>query len=288
MPVHPFPGHQPVLSDLTTSCCGEVRSPTRLTSKSRPRSSHHASRGLARDAERIDASAPSSSRHHRHPYADGRRTLRSRSLGAGVRAAGRCAAGQRACDHQRPPPARIRDDKTPSAPHAWGPSWPILAGAASLPPAWWSRRGSGLPVGPIGKVRAITIRRRCCDAQRALRLIRARAQEYRVDPAKVGVLGGSAGRHLAALMATLYDNTLLPDAPYVPDATDASSAKPSFVLLLYPVIDLSDDAVTHRGSRTNLTQDKPTLYDPCHPRSTSREIPRRCSWSTAPTTVWCR
>jgi acetyl esterase/lipase len=112
------------------------------------------------------------------------------------------------------------------------------------------------------------------DAQRALRLIRARAQEYRVDPAKVGVLGGSAGGHLAAMLATLSDNNLLPDAPYVPDATDGLSARPSFVLLLYPVIDLSDDAVTHRGSRTNLTQDKPTLYDPLSPQKhVTRETP---------------
>ena len=112
------------------------------------------------------------------------------------------------------------------------------------------------------------------DAQRALRLIRARAQEYRVDPAKVGVLGGSAGGHLAAMLATLYDNTLLPKAPYVPDATDGLSARPSFVLLLYPVIDLSDDAVTHRGSRTNLTQDKPTLYDPLSPQKhVTRDTP---------------
>ena len=112
------------------------------------------------------------------------------------------------------------------------------------------------------------------DAQRALRLIRARAQEYRVDPEKIGVLGGSAGGHLAAMLATLYDNTLLPSAPYVADATDALSARPSFVMLLYPVIDLSDDAVTHRGSRTNLTQDTATLYDPLSPQKhVTRETP---------------
>ncbi|HET9386353.1 MAG TPA: alpha/beta hydrolase, partial [Gemmatimonadales bacterium] len=112
------------------------------------------------------------------------------------------------------------------------------------------------------------------DAQRALRLIRARAQEYRVDPAKLGVLGGSAGGHLAAMLATLYDNMLLPEPPYVPDATDGVSARPSFVLLLYPVIDLSDDAVTHRGSRTNLTQDTPILYDALSPQKhVTRDTP---------------
>ena len=112
------------------------------------------------------------------------------------------------------------------------------------------------------------------DAQRALRLIRARAQEYRVDPAKVGVLGGSAGGHLAAMLATLYDNKLLPESPYVADATNGLSAKPAFMLLLYPVIDLSDDAVTHRGSRTNLTQDNPALYDPLSPQKhVTRDTP---------------
>jgi acetyl esterase/lipase len=112
------------------------------------------------------------------------------------------------------------------------------------------------------------------DAQRALRLIRSRAQEYRIDPAKVGVLGGSAGGHLAAMLATLYDNKLLPEAPYVADATDALSARPSFALLLYPVIDLSEDGVTHRGSRTNLTQDNPALYDPLSPeKHVTRDTP---------------
>ncbi len=104
------------------------------------------------------------------------------------------------------------------------------------------------------------------DAQRALRLIKAHAKEYRVDPDRVGVLGASAGGHLAALLSTLYDNKLLPAAPYVPDAIDTENARPAFTLLEYPVIDLTDDAVTHRGSRTNLTQDNPALYAPLSPQ----------------------
>ena len=76
------------------------------------------------------------------------------------------------------------------------------------------------------------------------------------------------------MLATLYDNKLLPEAPYLPDATDGLSARPSFLLLLYPVIDLSDDAVTHRGSRTNLTQDRPNLYDRLSPhKHVTRETP---------------
>jgi acetyl esterase/lipase len=112
------------------------------------------------------------------------------------------------------------------------------------------------------------------DAQRAMRLIRANAKEYRVDPEKIGVFGGSAGGHLAAMLATLYNNNLLPVAPYAPDAIDRLSAKPAFALLLYPVIDLTDDAVTHRGSRTNLTQDNPDLYEPLSPwKHVTRDTP---------------
>jgi acetyl esterase/lipase len=104
------------------------------------------------------------------------------------------------------------------------------------------------------------------DAQRALRLIKARAKEYGLDPAKVGVFGGSAGGHLAAMLATLHDNKLLPAAPYVPDEIDAHDARPAFALLLYPVIDLTDDAVTHRGSRTNLTENNAALYPALSPQ----------------------
>lgn len=104
------------------------------------------------------------------------------------------------------------------------------------------------------------------DAQRALRLIKSRAAEFGVDPERIGVLGGSAGGHLAALVATRYNERLLPAAPYMPDAIDALSARPAFTLLLYPVIDLTDDAVTHRGSRTNLTQDNPALFAALSPQ----------------------
>ena len=54
----------------------------------------------------------------------------------------------------------------------------------------------------------------------------------------------------------------------------ALSAKPAFALLLYPVIDLTDDAVTHRGSRTNLTQDNPDLYEALSPwKHVTRDTP---------------
>jgi acetyl esterase/lipase len=55
-----------------------------------------------------------------------------------------------------------------------------------------------------------------------------------VDPEKIGIMGGSAGGHLAAMVSTLYDNKLLPEAPYAADATDGLSARRAFTLLLYP------------------------------------------------------
>lgn len=112
------------------------------------------------------------------------------------------------------------------------------------------------------------------DAQRALRLIKSRAREYGVDPERIGVLGASAGGHLAAMLSTLHEQPSLPASPYVPDSIDRLSARPAFTLLLYPVIDLTDDAVTHRGSRTNLTQDNPALYAALSPqRLVSRSTP---------------
>jgi len=112
------------------------------------------------------------------------------------------------------------------------------------------------------------------DAQRALRHIKAHAKEYNVDPDRVGVFGGSAGGHLAAMLSTLYDNRLLPEEPYAPDPIDSLSARPAFSLLLYPVIDLTDDAVTHRGSRSNLTQDRTDLYEALSPwKHVTRDTP---------------
>jgi acetyl esterase/lipase len=91
------------------------------------------------------------------------------------------------------------------------------------------------------------------DVLRAVRLVRSRAAEFHVDPRRIGVFGGSAGGHLAACAATLYDH---PDGR-TGNALDVVSARPDFVVLLYPVI-LMDGPFVHRGSRTNLLGANPS------------------------------
>jgi acetyl esterase/lipase len=84
------------------------------------------------------------------------------------------------------------------------------------------------------------------DAQRAMRLIRSRAAELRIDPARLGILGFSAGGHLGADLAVSFDQPT-----YKPvDAADRLSARPAFAGLIYPVTTLG--AETHGGSRDNL------------------------------------
>jgi acetyl esterase/lipase len=84
------------------------------------------------------------------------------------------------------------------------------------------------------------------DAQRAMRLIRSRAADFRIDPHRLGVMGFSAGGHLAADLAVSHS-----DLAYTPvDAADRLSARPAFLGLIYPVTTLG--AETHGGSRDNL------------------------------------
>lgn len=85
------------------------------------------------------------------------------------------------------------------------------------------------------------------DAQRALRLIRAGAGGYRIDPGKIAVLGFSAGGHLAGSLGTRFA-----EPTYAPvDRIDTMSARPDLVGLLYPVVSL-EAPFTHAGSRDML------------------------------------
>lgn len=85
------------------------------------------------------------------------------------------------------------------------------------------------------------------DAQRAIRLVRARAAEWGLDPARLGILGFSAGGHLASTAATHFDDGR-PDAA---DPIERQGSRPDFAVLAYPVVSLFDPPA-HSGSRRNL------------------------------------
>ena len=86
------------------------------------------------------------------------------------------------------------------------------------------------------------------DAQRAIRWVRHHATRYGIDPAKVGIIGSSAGGHLAAYTATRYDAGLVTS----PDSVERQSSRPDFSIIQYPVITFVDSAYTHRGARVHL------------------------------------
>jgi acetyl esterase/lipase len=85
------------------------------------------------------------------------------------------------------------------------------------------------------------------DAQRALRTLRSRAQEWRLDPARIGIMGFSAGGHLAMSASTMFDA----GDPRAADAIDRVSSRPDFAVLAYPVVSMTA-AWTHQGSKQNL------------------------------------
>jgi acetyl esterase/lipase len=91
------------------------------------------------------------------------------------------------------------------------------------------------------------------DVLRAIRLVRAHAAEYGLDPRRIGVMGGSAGGHVAASAATLYDDP----AGKTGTALDQVSARPDFTIMLYPVITMQDPYV-HQGSRGGLLGPHPS------------------------------
>ncbi len=90
------------------------------------------------------------------------------------------------------------------------------------------------------------------DGQRAIRTVRARAAEWKIDPTRVGVLGFSAGGHLASTLGTHFDKG---DAKS-PDPIERVSSRPDFLILCYPVISLTAPT-THRGSLQNLLGESP-------------------------------
>ena len=90
------------------------------------------------------------------------------------------------------------------------------------------------------------------DAQRAIRMVRSRAKEWSIDPNRIGVLGFSAGGHLASTTGTHFDN----GRSEVQDPIERVSCRPDFMILIYPVISFTEWC-THTGSRRNLLGENP-------------------------------
>jgi acetyl esterase/lipase len=88
------------------------------------------------------------------------------------------------------------------------------------------------------------------DAQEAVRIVRRHAKEWNINPDKIGIMGFSAGGHLASSLSTHFS-----EKTYEP--ADSTSARPDFSLLIYPVISM-DSSITHSGSRSNLLGEKPS------------------------------
>lgn len=91
------------------------------------------------------------------------------------------------------------------------------------------------------------------DAKRGIRLIRMNASEWGIDPEQVGVMGFSAGGHLASTLGTHFDL----GNPLASDEVEKFSSRPDFMILAYPVISM-DPAVGHGGTRKNLIGESPT------------------------------
>jgi len=82
------------------------------------------------------------------------------------------------------------------------------------------------------------------DAQQAIKLVRQNAAKWKVDPSKIGIMGFSAGGHVASTAATHFKKDYIPNP-------DGISLRPDFAILVYPVISMID-GITHVGSKENL------------------------------------
>ncbi|MBS2099678.1 alpha/beta hydrolase [Carboxylicivirga linearis] len=86
------------------------------------------------------------------------------------------------------------------------------------------------------------------DAQKAIKIVRENASEWNINPDKIGIMGFSAGGHLASTLATHYDPVI--------NNPEGTNLRPDFQILVYPVISMSD-SLTHMGSRTQLLGENP-------------------------------
>jgi len=88
------------------------------------------------------------------------------------------------------------------------------------------------------------------DGQQAIRIVRHRAKEWHINPNKIGIMGFSAGGHLASTVSTHFNENVYP-------SSDSTSVRPDFSILIYPVISM-ESGITHWGSRENLLGKDPS------------------------------
>lgn len=121
------------------------------------------------------------------------------------------------------------------------------------------------------------------DIARAIRLVRARAKEWNLDANRIGVMGSSAGGHVASMAMTHFDA----GDTNAPDAIDRVSSRPDLAILCYPVITMGK--FTHRGSQVNLLGQNPPaalVEETSSELQVKSDSPQCFIWSTyADTTV---
>ena len=118
----------------------------------------------------------------------------------------------------------------------------------------WTRKATDCPVAELAGVTSFVLKYRLGpkyhhpvelgDAQRAIRTVRSKAAEYRVLPDRIGIMGFSAGGHLASTAGTHFDAGDSAAA----DAIDRLSSRPDFLVLCYPVISFTDLRIRVRGA----------------------------------------
>ncbi|HTQ40375.1 MAG TPA: alpha/beta hydrolase [Pirellulales bacterium] len=115
------------------------------------------------------------------------------------------------------------------------------------------------------------------DGQRAVRLVRTNAATWKIDPARIGIMGFSAGGHLASTVGTHFDS----GNPQAEDPVERAGCRPDFLVLCYAVITMKSD-YTHASSKKSLLGDNP---DPDLVQNLSNET--QVTSDTPPTFLFC-
>jgi len=105
---------------------------------------------------------------------------------------------------------------------------------------------------PNAKSNIIGYKSPLMDAQRAIRMVRFHADDWNIVANRIGIMGFSAGGHLASTLGTHFDYGI----PSAPDTLSRISCRPDFMILIYPVISM-DSTITHHGSLHSLLGQKP-------------------------------